>query len=404
MVKKRILTNDDLMFIASFYDHRTDFRKKESSIYNLCLRRNIIEDVCSHMKVKVHFNVEKDEILKLALKYNSRMEFKNNKDDGWAYHYAVRNKFIDEACSHMEPVGNKYYRCIYVYEVYEFKTCYVGLTYSLYRRHLQHQNPRFYSAINEFCKLNDINLPEPIQKTDYLPKDKASKMEKYYVDKYKDNGWVVLNKQKPGNLGGSKDNITYTKEMCIELARKYKNRSEFAKDYVTAYKYVRLYGWQNEVFAHVNDEEIKKNKINKLKLKNSKRVIQYDMDGNIMNIFSSIQEAHDKTGISKSSIENMCLNKIKYNFVMGCIFKFDGEKFDKDIKKKMEEYKKERYKNMKHPNERKVGKLDDNGEVIEVFKNCREAGESINRCGKTVQAACLNRNRTAGGSHWKYLS
>ena len=402
--KKRILTNDDLRFIASFYDNRTTFNKEEPSIYRLCYKRKILDEVCSHMKVKIHFNVKKEDVLKLALKYNSRMEFKNSKDDGWAYHYAVKNRFIDEACSHMEAVGNKYYRCIYVYEIPENKTCYVGLTYSLHRRHLQHQNPKFYSAINEYCKKENIKLPQPIQKTDYLPKAEASEMEKYYVNEYKNKGWLVLNKQKPGNLGGSKDNITYTKEMCIELAKKYNTRAEFAKDYVTAYKYVRLYGWKNEVFAHINDDEIRKKITNSARIRNSKKVIQYDMDGNIIKVFSSIQEAHDKTGISKSSIENMCLNKIKYNFVKKCVFKFDGENFDKDIKKKIEKYKEERYKNAKRPKERKVGKLDENGNVIEIFKNCKIAGEAIKRSGKTVQYACRNSNRTAGGFHWKFMN
>lgn len=402
--KKRILTDDDLNFIASFYDNRTTFNKKEPSIYRLCYKRGLLDKVCSHMKVKIHFNVKKEDVLAAALKYNARMEFKNSKEDGWAYNYAVKHKFLDEACSHMESVGNKYYRCIYVYEIPEDKVCYVGLTYSLYKRHLQHQNPKFYSAINEYCKKRNICLPEPVQQTDYIPKEEASEMEKYYVNKYKSNGWRVLNKQKPGNLGGSRDNITYTKEICIELAKKYKTRSEFAKDYVTAYKYVRLYGWQDDVFAHIDDNAIKKDAINKLRMKNSKKVIQYDLDGKILETFSSIQEAHNKTGICKSSIENMCLNKIKYKFVMGCIFKFDGEEFDKNIKEKIEKTKKEVYKAMKRPNEHKVGKLDDDGNVIKIFKNSKEAGESVNRSGRTIYSACLDPNRTAGGFHWKFLN
>jgi len=401
--KKRILTNDDLMFIASFYDDYTVFRKEAKDIYGVCLDRKILNVVCSHMRKRVHLNTDKNTVLKLALKYNSRMEFKNNKEDGWAYNYAVKHKFLNEACSHMESVGNKYYRCIYVYEIPEYKVCYVGLTYSLHKRHLQHKNPKFYSAVNEFCKSKNIELPLPIQKTEYVSKDEAALMEKEYIEKYKIDGWTILNKQKAGNLGGSKNNITYTKEMCIELAKKYKTRYDFSKDYQTAYKYIKLYGWDTEVFAHI-DGEVKRRKCEKLRLSNSKKVIQYDLDGNVIGKFQSVTEANEKTGICLSSILSMCHNKVSFRFIKNCVFKFESDNFDDDLKERIKKNKEESYKKRNNPKEHKVGKLDNNGNIIEIFKNCRIAGESINRAGRTVFSACVNPNRTAGGFHWKFLN
>lgn len=398
--KKKLYTDDDLYFIASFYEYRKQFMKNSPSAYDVARRRKLLDTICRHMKNYFHKDITKESAIKTAKKYKTRMSLKNSKEDSWAYNYGVRNHCLDEICRHMDAVGNKYYRCIYVYELEETKTCYVGLTYSLHKRHLQHLNDKYYSAINEYCAENNIELPLPIQKTPYIPKDEASKKEDYYVKLYKQNGWNVLNKQKAGNLGGSKDNITYTLELCKKLAVPYTKISDFAKDYITAYKYIRLYGWQDEVFAHIDRDAIHNDAIIKMqdaRRKMSKRVFLYDLDGNLKNTYESVTEASKKTGISQTSIYNMCNHKIKYKFFNNQVFLFEGDKFDNNIKEKIKENKKKHYDNLGH----KIAKISNN-EIIEVFDNTHLAAKDVSRNERSILTACQKGGK-CGGFHWKRL-
>lgn len=55
-------------------------------------------------------------------------------------------------------------------------------------------------------------------------------------------------------------------------------------------------------------------------LRNSKRVVQFDMDGNFINEFISIHEAKNVTGISRDCISNCCRGKYKH--AGGYVWKF----------------------------------------------------------------------------------
>jgi len=52
--------------------------------------------------------------------------------------------------------------------------------------------------------INNTNLNPLIkQLINYLPVKEAIKMEKFYYDKYSDDGWELLNRTRTGGLGGS---------------------------------------------------------------------------------------------------------------------------------------------------------------------------------------------------------
>ena len=74
--------------------------------------------------------------------------------------------------------------------------------------------------------------------------------EDYYVQKFKKDGWNVLNKMKTGIVSGSAGNLTrhWTYETCYEEAKKYKSRKEFCDNAHTAYDVARKNGWLDELF------------------------------------------------------------------------------------------------------------------------------------------------------------
>jgi abortive infection bacteriophage resistance protein len=69
------------------------------------------------------------------------------------------------------------------------------------------------------------------------------------VKKYKDLGWIILNKTKTGGIGG--DILKWTKEKCQEESLKYKIRSEFQKKSISAYCAAQRNKWLDEICSHM---------------------------------------------------------------------------------------------------------------------------------------------------------
>ena len=184
----------------------------------------------------------KEDCLKAAMSCFSRSEFAS-KYKG-EYFKALRMNWLDEICAHMNVVGNRYRRCIYVYafEQNGFKHVYVGLTGNIVKRDKEHR-VRSSSAVNRFAKQHHLEIPPVQQMTDYLHKDQAAIREGEILQHFISNGYLPINIQKTGGLGGHLPDDGYTYSQCQEAAAKYTKRSEWKqKDYSTYY-IASKYGW-----------------------------------------------------------------------------------------------------------------------------------------------------------------
>jgi hypothetical protein len=266
------------------------------------LKENWIADVCKHMvdlrKPKDYWTKEKcrDE----ALRYTSRSDF--NRYSISAYSKAWEMKWLDEICKHMDQKGNKYKRCIYVYE-FSDSNVYVGLTFDLNKRNKQHQKR---GPVFNHRKLTGL---EPILRklTDYIEVEIAKFEESEYIKKYKEDGYKLLNKSTAGACGGGvrkwtkdrckKDALLYddmkdyrekglsyratirnkwveeickhmkknkknksgywTKEMCREISSMCKTKAEFNKLYPGGYHSSLKNGWIDEICAHMPQRKTK---------------------------------------------------------------------------------------------------------------------------------------------------
>lgn len=173
-----------------------------------------------------------------ALKYKTRSEY--NKKSVSSYSKAWQEKWLDDICSHMECVGNKYKKCIYVYEFLDTKTAYIGLTYSLKIRNEQHEKsgPVFkYSQNNKISSF--------IQLTDYIDVEEAKIKEDFFVSEYKNKNWTVLNTAKAGAIGGGIRK--WTKEKCILDAITYKNKTEY-RDNSKGYRAAIRNNWLDDIY------------------------------------------------------------------------------------------------------------------------------------------------------------
>jgi hypothetical protein len=175
-----------------------------------------------------------------ALKYSSKTELRQNTST--AYSIAFKNGWLDEICSHMKLKGNRFNRLIYAYE-FSDKSVYVGLTYDIDNRQI----------MRDFDKNDPVNLyqnktgliPERKILTEFLDINIASEMEGTILNKYITDGWNILNRCKTGGLGGNNGvNLKWTKEKCLESAKKYITRNAWRiGDEKSAYdRALKIYG------------------------------------------------------------------------------------------------------------------------------------------------------------------
>lgn len=185
-----------------------------------------------------------------ALKYTSKKEFKINSKN--AYHGAHRHHWMDEICGHMITLGNRFNRALYAFE-FSDNSVYVGLTFNLEKRKSQHLSTT-RSAVYKHIEKTKIN-PEFKKLTDYTLVGKAQILEEYYINLYKSNGWILLNKAKSGSLGG--DIIKWDHQNCKSEALRYEDRTSFSKNSPGAYKSASIYGWL-DIYDHMEIKMKKK--------------------------------------------------------------------------------------------------------------------------------------------------
>lgn len=199
----------------------------------------------------MNFKWTKERVREVCLSCNSRKEFHTKHRR--AYNAAVRNNYLDEICSHM-IVNTIPDRCVYSYE-FSDNSVYIGLTYDIKNRYNRHMNDE-NSSVNIHMKETKL-IPLLKQLTEFIDIEKSKEMENFYLNKYKNDGWNILNKAKTGSVGGI--TLIWTKEKCLEIARKCENRSEFWDNYSGAVNACKKNGWMKDVHHIIKCKTKEKN-------------------------------------------------------------------------------------------------------------------------------------------------
>ena len=260
MIKeKNYWTKEKCQEIALKYNSRSEFEKLDSYVYSKSLKMNWLNDICKHMHyIHKHnnywtFDKCKDE----ALKYTNKSEFQ--KKSKGAYAFANRNNILNDICSHMIKVGNREHRCVYVFE-FEDNCAYVGLTYNIIKREIEHN--RKGTVYIHIKQTNSKYILK--QLTDYIKKEDAQREEEYYMIKYKNEGWNLLNINKISTLGGS--TIFWTYDKCKDEALKYNYKIDFIKNANCAYSSAIKNNWLNDICSHMK-KYIRKNNWTDIEIK-----------------------------------------------------------------------------------------------------------------------------------------
>ena len=170
--------------------------------------------------------------------------------NGWLYDYVWLKK--------IPPTPNDYdknTKYIYAYEFVNQNAVYVGLTSSMIKRDWQHQNS-LKSSVNRFAAKNECEIPSPKVLEGNVPIHESGKREKHWVNYYKEQGWIILNRAKTGERESSIGiyyPIKWNKKAIREKAKECNyNLKKFMKLYIGAYEAIqsRYKGLLNELFPH----------------------------------------------------------------------------------------------------------------------------------------------------------
>ena len=193
-----------------------------------------------------------------ARKYEYIFDFRT-KSSG-ACHVAQRNGWLDDYVwlKKLPPKPNDYdknAKYIYAYEFVEQNAVYVGLTNSMIKRDWEHRN-RQKSSVHRFATLINCDIPSPIELEKDVPIHESGKREKYWVNYYNEQGWVILNRAKTGERESSIGiyyPIKWNKKAIREKAKECDyNLTLFAAQYPGAYEAIqsRYKGLLNELFPN----------------------------------------------------------------------------------------------------------------------------------------------------------
>lgn len=151
--------------------------------------------------------------------------------------------------------GSLYKRLIYSFE-FPDKSVYVGLTLNSTTRKNEHLNPKRSKKSSVYKYIIESGLqPKFNELTEYIDSDFASKKEGEFVERYRNDGWKILNRMKTGGLGGNI--IKLTKEICILEALKYNTKSEWRTGSSSTYVTSKRNKWLNECTKHMKSLNIK---------------------------------------------------------------------------------------------------------------------------------------------------
>jgi len=193
-----------------------------------------------------------------SLKYKSRSEFKQ-KSNG-AYKYANKNGILDDVCSHMEIIGNRYNRFIYKLIFPDINSIYIGLTYNFEERKNHHIKKSSNKYVRDLLGKNEGHIW--ICEKEFASQNKIGSIEKRLIVEYRDNGWNVLNISNGGGLGGG---YIWNNESAKIEALKYQKRGDFKKKSNGAYCYAYRNKILNSICSHMKPkwslEEVKKESI-----------------------------------------------------------------------------------------------------------------------------------------------
>jgi superfamily II DNA or RNA helicase len=226
-----------------------EWQRAAGGAYGAAKRNGWLTECTKHMVKKSPWTIEK--CIASALKYKSRGEWGKNASS--AYNFARKRGWLDECTSHMiKPIWTKEC-CIENARKYQSKS------------EWQKNEKSAYAAArkNNWLKACTNHMGDELKWTKDKCLESASKYNTFRVWYYaergaycsaKRNGWLEECRKHMHKI--RKPNGYWTKERCIESAKKYQNKGSWEKGEKGAYTRAQKNGWFDECIQHFSNHKL----------------------------------------------------------------------------------------------------------------------------------------------------
>ena len=260
--QQKVYTYDEVYNIAKQYEYKVDFITKDRGAYDAALRYGWLNDFDWFLDGikrtgERHRKWNYETCYKEALKYNTRGDFGTK--SGRAYWIALQNGWIEDytwLADNRFDLFNDNIDCVYAYEFSDFHAVYVGRT--LIKRKKDRDREHLYvrnDAVAKFAIENHVKVPIPVYLEDSLTIREGAEKERFWIKKYREQGWNVLNKMEGGSIG-SIGKGKWNHDSCYEEARKHKTIRDFLTSSPCAYRksvennWIEEYYWLEDNIRH----------------------------------------------------------------------------------------------------------------------------------------------------------
>lgn len=233
---------------AKKYKTRGEFQKGNGSAYNVARQNDWLNDYDwfengRKIEMKKRQIWTKEKCLEVALKCKTLKEFYTKYK--CAYKNALKYGWIDTYTwfERTKSIETREFDNVYAYIFSD--TIYIGRTVNIKERHEAHCTYK-KDPVYKFAKQNNTPIPEMTVLESGLTLNEGLEKEDYYVKKYREEGWTVLNIAPTGIRSGSIGSLgeyKLTRKKCYEIALTCKTRGELQKKYQSVYNKVRKKGW-----------------------------------------------------------------------------------------------------------------------------------------------------------------
>lgn len=275
---------------------------------------------------------------------------------------------------------------------------YIGQAIDLDSRKIKHKKnisdkthtEDFYKALREFGWEN-FSYEVLAEFEEYDP-NRLNELETYFIEKYnsiKPNGYNMV----PGGSNGAglaKRKKVLQYDLNGNFIAEYPSAHQAA--YATKINFSSICCCCRQEISHTKEFQWKyaddERKIQPIKVKITRRPVgQYDLNYNLLNIYSTLQEANEKTGIAKATISNVCCGKGKT--AGGYVWRYLDNLFF--VKEKIS-----------CGNKKAVLQFDKEGNFIQEYSSITEASKITGINKNNIGSVCSKKRKTAGNFIWKF--
>lgn len=231
---------------AKLYSNEYQMKKHSITAYKYAKENGWIKDYYWFEPVKVRYSRgywnDKERVTEVAKGFITRGDFQKKYPS--AYKYAIKNGWMDDFYWFGEKIDLKNGKIdqVYAYEFVNEHAVYVGRT--LMQRAKTRDWEHIFKdkdAVYNFAKEHDIAIPEMKVLEDNLTLEDGIRLEGVYVEKYRQEGWQILNRAKTGSIGGLFNRLT--KKKCIEKSKLCSSIEEFKRKYPGEHRKSKEKGW-----------------------------------------------------------------------------------------------------------------------------------------------------------------